>query len=126
MQHNLSPCLEGQTYGFWGSLWHGIIAPFSWVVSLFQAGAYLRDLPINRIRWSIDNNAVDQVGVAARFYDNGSNNSILQSELVREKFDLFYPDAPPGTFDTPQSTCNFITDPANNQWFNTMFNNLAY
>jgi hypothetical protein len=29
-------CLEGYTYGFWGGLWHGIIAPIDLVVSLFR------------------------------------------------------------------------------------------
>jgi hypothetical protein len=24
-------CLKGHTYGFWGGLWHGIIAPFDFV-----------------------------------------------------------------------------------------------
>ena len=91
-----------------------------------QAGAYLRDLPINRIRWSIDNNAVDQAGVAARFYDNGGPNSILQSTQVRQKFAQFYPNADQTIFTDPLLTYNFISDPTNNQWFNTMFNNLAY
>lgn len=29
-------CLEGPTYGFWGGLWHGIIAPFDLVAMLFR------------------------------------------------------------------------------------------
>lgn len=29
-------CLVGHTYGFWGGLWHGIIAPFSFIGSLFS------------------------------------------------------------------------------------------
>lgn len=24
-------CVEGHTYGFWGGLWHGIIAPFDFI-----------------------------------------------------------------------------------------------
>jgi len=24
-------CLEGHTYGFWGGLWHGLIAPFDFI-----------------------------------------------------------------------------------------------
>jgi hypothetical protein len=24
-------CVEGHTYGFWGGLWHGIIAPFGFI-----------------------------------------------------------------------------------------------
>lgn len=24
-------CLEGHTYGFWGGLWHGMIAPFDFI-----------------------------------------------------------------------------------------------
>jgi hypothetical protein len=27
-------CLKGHTYGFWGGLWHGIIAPFDFIGSL--------------------------------------------------------------------------------------------
>jgi hypothetical protein len=29
-------CLHGHTYGFWGGLWHGIIAPVDFVVMLFR------------------------------------------------------------------------------------------
>lgn len=29
-------CLEGQTYGFWGGLLHGIIAPFDLIAMLFR------------------------------------------------------------------------------------------
>jgi len=32
----IDACLEGQTYGFWGGLWHGIIAPFDLVAMLFR------------------------------------------------------------------------------------------
>ncbi|WKK65660.1 hypothetical protein [Lutimonas zeaxanthinifaciens] len=28
-------CIEADSYGFFGGLWHGIIAPFSFVASLF-------------------------------------------------------------------------------------------
>lgn len=30
-QENVSACLKGHTYGFWGGLWHGIIAPFDFI-----------------------------------------------------------------------------------------------
>ncbi|MCA0933325.1 hypothetical protein LCM02_12755 [Lutimonas saemankumensis] len=29
-------CIEADSYGFFGGLWHGIIAPFSFVASLFM------------------------------------------------------------------------------------------
>jgi hypothetical protein len=29
-------CLTGHKYGFWGGLWHGIIAPVDFVVMLFK------------------------------------------------------------------------------------------
>ncbi len=29
-------CLTGNTYGFWGGLWHGIIAPFDLIGMLFR------------------------------------------------------------------------------------------
>jgi hypothetical protein len=29
-------CLQGHTYGFWGGLWHGIIAPFDLIAMLFR------------------------------------------------------------------------------------------
>ena len=32
---NVEACKTGHTYGFFGGLWHGIIAPASFVVSLF-------------------------------------------------------------------------------------------
>lgn len=27
-------CLKGHEYGFWGGLWHGVIAPFAFIGSL--------------------------------------------------------------------------------------------
>ena len=32
---DVNECLSPKTYGFLGGLWHGIIAPFSFVFSLF-------------------------------------------------------------------------------------------
>jgi len=32
----IEECLEVAPYGFFGGLWHGFIAPFSFVVSLFM------------------------------------------------------------------------------------------
>jgi hypothetical protein len=29
-------CLTGHKYGFWGGLWHGIIAPVDFVIMLFK------------------------------------------------------------------------------------------
>jgi hypothetical protein len=29
-------CLKGHTYGFWGGLWHGFIAPFDFIAMLFR------------------------------------------------------------------------------------------
>lgn len=29
-------CLQGTTYGFWGGLWHGIIAPIDLIAMLFR------------------------------------------------------------------------------------------
>jgi hypothetical protein len=29
-------CLTGKQYGFWGGLWHGIIAPIDFIVMLFK------------------------------------------------------------------------------------------
>jgi len=29
-------CLAGHKYGFWGGLWHGIIAPIDFVIMLFK------------------------------------------------------------------------------------------
>ena len=33
---NVKPCLEGYTYGFWGGLWHGFIAPFDFIGMLLK------------------------------------------------------------------------------------------
>ena len=32
----VTECLKGHTYGFWGGLWHGIIAPVDLVLMLFK------------------------------------------------------------------------------------------
>ncbi|MDP4270984.1 MAG: hypothetical protein Q8909_12775 [Bacteroidota bacterium] len=29
-------CLKGHTYGFWGGLWHGFIAPFDLIGMIFR------------------------------------------------------------------------------------------
>lgn len=33
---NVEDCLQGEMYGFWNGLWHGFIAPFSFIISLFK------------------------------------------------------------------------------------------
>lgn len=35
-KESVEACLDGYTYGFWGGLWHGIIAPIDLVISLFR------------------------------------------------------------------------------------------
>jgi hypothetical protein len=47
VQPHIQPCLEGSTYGFGGGLWHGIIAPFAWIGSLFNN---------NIAVWAVNNN----------------------------------------------------------------------
>jgi hypothetical protein len=32
----VTDCLKGHTYGFWGGLWQGIIAPIDLIVMLFR------------------------------------------------------------------------------------------
>ncbi|MEI6900559.1 MAG: hypothetical protein WCL00_11830 [Bacteroidota bacterium] len=32
----VTDCLQGHTYGFWGGLWHGIIAPLDLILMLFR------------------------------------------------------------------------------------------
>ncbi|MDP2888977.1 MAG: hypothetical protein Q8P34_08430 [Bacteroidota bacterium] len=44
---NIEACKMGQTYGFFGGLWHGIIAPASFVISLFTD-----DVAV----WAVNNN----------------------------------------------------------------------
>lgn len=44
---NVEACKTGHTYGFFGGLWHGIIAPVSFVVSLF-----IDDVAV----WAVNNN----------------------------------------------------------------------
>jgi hypothetical protein len=34
-QNEVVDCLSGHTYGFWGGVWHGLIAPFDFVGMLF-------------------------------------------------------------------------------------------
>lgn len=32
----IEACAVGEPYGFWGGLWHGIIAPVGFIISLFS------------------------------------------------------------------------------------------
>lgn len=32
----VTACLQGHTYGFWGGLWHGIIAPIDLIAMLWR------------------------------------------------------------------------------------------
>jgi len=32
----IEACLDGHTFGFWGGLWHGIIAPIDFVLMFFR------------------------------------------------------------------------------------------
>lgn len=36
VQPNISECLEGHQYGFFGGLWHGMISPIAFIASLFS------------------------------------------------------------------------------------------
>ena len=44
---NVEACKTGHTYGFFGGLWHGIIAPASFVISLL-----MDDVAV----WAVNNN----------------------------------------------------------------------
>ncbi len=33
---HVADCVTSDSYGFWGGLWHGMIAPFSLIGSLFS------------------------------------------------------------------------------------------
>lgn len=33
---NVATCVSTEEYGFWNGLWHGIVAPFSFIGSLFS------------------------------------------------------------------------------------------
>lgn len=46
VQH-VEMCTTGHTYGFFGGLWHGIIAPFTFVISLFSDHVAV---------WAVNNN----------------------------------------------------------------------
>jgi hypothetical protein len=35
-KETVDACLTGHRYGFWGGLWHGIIAPIDFVLMLFR------------------------------------------------------------------------------------------
>ena len=47
VQTDIKPCLEGHVYGFWGGIWHGLIAPVAWLGSLFSD-----DIAV----WAVNNN----------------------------------------------------------------------
>ena len=44
---NVQECLSGDPYGFWGGLWHGLISPISFIVSLFSDTVAV---------WAVNNN----------------------------------------------------------------------
>jgi hypothetical protein len=46
----VTACLTGHTYGFWGGLWHGIIAPIDMILMLFRSDITLY-APNNNGAW---------------------------------------------------------------------------
>jgi len=47
VQPQVVECATGHQYGFWGGLWHGMIAPISFIGSLFSD-----DIAV----WAVNNN----------------------------------------------------------------------
>lgn len=47
---DVKQCVSGETYGFWQGLWHGIIAPIDFIVSLFN-DKYTVFAPNNNGHW---------------------------------------------------------------------------
>lgn len=41
---SLENCIDGEASGFWKGLWHGIIAPISFVLSLFKDNIAIYDV----------------------------------------------------------------------------------
>ena len=44
-------CLQGHQYGFWGGLWHGIIAPVDFVAMLIDSDKYTMYAQNNNGAW---------------------------------------------------------------------------
>jgi hypothetical protein len=44
-------CLNGHTYGFWGGLWHGMIAPFDFLGMLLSPNEIAMYAPNNNGGW---------------------------------------------------------------------------
>lgn len=42
-----SPSEEGDVAGFWGGLWHGIIAPITFIISLFTENVHMYEVHNN-------------------------------------------------------------------------------
>lgn len=47
---DFTPCISGHIYGFWAGLWHGLIAPFDLLASLFNKEVYMY-APNNNGSW---------------------------------------------------------------------------
>ncbi|MDZ4707382.1 MAG: hypothetical protein SH818_03180 [Saprospiraceae bacterium] len=47
---DFTPCISGHVYGFWPGLWHGLIAPFDLLASLFNKEVYMY-APNNNGSW---------------------------------------------------------------------------
>jgi len=46
-------CVNSGSFGFWGGLWHGIIAGFSWVGSLFNDNIAIYDYNNNGVWYNL-------------------------------------------------------------------------
>lgn len=50
-RETIDACLHGHTYGFWGGLWHGIIAPIDFIAMLINNDKYTVYATNNNGEW---------------------------------------------------------------------------
>ena len=68
-----TPAADGEVAGFWLGIWHGIIAPVTWIISLFDSDVNFYEVHNNGKWYDVG------LALAARLWMSGSRQAPARS-----------------------------------------------